>query len=181
MAVLNSLAMKILRLEELLNSNVLRDDMGIATGLVRESAAFTAWERVVSEMPLEDLEKSILDAAKHLASLGVTAVDVAGCSLEELKALLSLWSKGLLPIRVRVHVSLEVFNVLKKTGITFQFGDEFLKVIGVKLFIDGSLGARTAWLSKPYADDPSNTSVCVTPPSTLEAVAREADSIGCFS
>jgi len=178
MAVLNSLAMKILRLEELLNSNVLRDDMGIATGLVRESAAFTAWERVVSEMPLEDLEKSILDAAKHLASLGVTAVDVAGCSLEELKALLSLWSKGLLPIRVRVHVSLEVFNVLKKTGITFQFGDEFLRVIGVKLFIDGSLGARTAWLSKPYADDPSNTGVCVTPPSTLEAVAREADSMG---
>ena len=36
------------------------------------------------------------------------------------------------------------------------FGDELVRIMGVKIIADGSLGARTAWLSKPYSDDPGN-------------------------
>ena len=37
-------------------------------------------------------------------------------------------------------------------GLRSGFGDDRLRIGGVKYFADGSLGARTAWMLEPYAD-----------------------------
>jgi predicted amidohydrolase YtcJ len=177
-AVVNTVAMEMLGFENIRDSNILRDGRGVATGLIREGMVSVAWQKILSDMPSEDLAKSVLDALKYAASQGVTTIDVAGCDLRELTIILNLWSMGLLPLRVRIHMYTEVFKMLREAGVRPPFGDEHLKIIGVKLVVDGSLGARTAWLSKHYSDDPQNMGVCITPPEVLEAIALDADSIG---
>ncbi len=52
-----------------------------------------------------------------------------------------------------------MLKCLKNLGIECGFGDLFLKINGVKLFMDGSFGARTAALKEPYSDNPAVTGV----------------------
>ena len=57
-------------------------------------------------------------------------------------------------------------------------GDVRLRVLGVKLFVDGSLGARTAYLRDPYADDPTTRGVPLYEPAELAALVRRVDAAG---
>ena len=41
-------------------------------------------------------------------------------------------------------------------GIHTGFGDEWVRIGGVKMFADGSISERTAWLSQPYIGIPNN-------------------------
>ena len=58
-------------------------------------------------------------------------------------------------------------------GIRAGDGDEWVTVGGVKIFADGSLGGRTALLSRPYHDDPGRTGMEVhSRDELLELVAK---------
>ncbi len=57
-------------------------------------------------------------------------------------------------------------------------GDVWLRVAGVKAFVDGSLGSTTAWFFEPYEDEPETSGLVVTPLDTLSAWMREADAAG---
>ena len=48
-----------------------------------------------------------------------------------------------------------------------EFGDEWLRLGAVKVFADGSLGARTAALFEPYRDDPREGGMLIHPPREL--------------
>src|SRR5207244_4858404 len=58
------------------------------------------------------------------------------------------------------------------------FGNEFVRIGGVKGFMDGSLGSSTAKMFEPYEGEPKNTGVFVTPPDTMRALVRSADAAG---
>ena len=49
---------------------------------------------------------------------------------------------------------------------------------GLKDFVDGSLGSRTALMHQPYTDDPSSTGVRLTPKQTLRELVIAADLTG---
>jgi predicted amidohydrolase YtcJ len=57
-------------------------------------------------------------------------------------------------------------------------GDEWLRLAGVKGFVDGSLGSMTAFFSDPYQADPGNRGLRVTDPSDLARCVRGADAAG---
>ena len=177
-AVLNSVALEKTGLLYSKSPNVLRSESGEATGVVIEDAAWVAWQKVLDDIPSEDYEKMLLDAINHLLSHGVTTAGFVSCDLRAFKALASLRSKNLLRIRVRLYTDLNLFKALKDLGIKAPFGDDYLRVVGLKLFADGSLGARTAWLSKPYADDSSTSGKPSIDRRELESIALEAKSHG---
>jgi len=156
-AVLNSRAIEIAGVENLDSPNVLRDARGVATGVVREEVLEYVKKKIVASLSVEDYKKYIVDAARYMASQGVTTVGFVGCSINALKALTELWAEKRLPIRVRVYIdgaaSWDAVEALERVGLRTGFGDDFLRIMGIKVYADGSLGARTAWLSKPYADD----------------------------
>ena len=62
---------------------------------------------------------------------------------------------GRLPVRVVGMPPESAAEPLHAHGILTGFGDAWLRIGGAKFFSDGSLGARTALLAGPYADDPS--------------------------
>jgi len=61
-----------------------------------------------------------------------------------------------LKIRVRMQLPYSLLEHAAATGLATGFGDEWLTIGAIKIFSDGSLGARTAALREEYADDPGN-------------------------
>lgn len=58
-------------------------------------------------------------------------------------------------------------------GLISGAGDDMLRVGGVKLFLDGSAGGRTAWMKAPYRNEPDNTGVQMLPTQQVEAMVRD--------
>ncbi|KPK72311.1 hypothetical protein AMJ87_05095 [candidate division WOR_3 bacterium SM23_60] len=56
-----------------------------------------------------------------------------------------------LKLRWACYMKLQYLDDVLAAGLTNGFGNDLLKFCGIKVYLDGSLGAQTAALSKPYA------------------------------
>jgi predicted amidohydrolase YtcJ len=63
-------------------------------------------------------------------------------------------------------------------GLRAGFGDDWLRIGGLKLFADGALGPRTAWMLAPYEREPDNVGIAVTAPAEMLALATRATLAG---
>lgn len=111
-------------------------------------------------------KKRALERAMRLAlSKGLVAVhpdDVR--SAGDVATAYRLYSELLPPTggpRVRLDVSSSAIDELIATGLRTGSGDGMLSIGAIKFFVDGSLGARSAALTRPYADDPGNCGILV--------------------
>ncbi len=102
--------------------------------------------------PQEQLDEAVKTACEFANSLGVTSV-TDNLSVRSVKSYISAWKRNELTIRVYMNVPRLRFNNYINTGIKTGFGDDILRIGGVKIFTDGSIGARTAALKEPYFDD----------------------------
>jgi predicted amidohydrolase YtcJ len=142
---------------------------GEPTGLVKEKAV-----DLFSDMiePREvDLVNACHRACANVTKAGLTSVTCITSDLRQVHALETLRKKGQVPLRICVIVSIECLDELKGK----QLDDPFLKLRGVKIFADGSLGARTAAMCEPYADEPSTSGILYYRISQLRDLIRKAD------
>ena len=147
------------------------------TGLYTENAAWAFYKKIP---PLDDaeMEEAALLACRAALRTGITSVQTMLDGPGQLAALGRLRRKGKLPIRVVGMPPFASMATLYEQGISSTFGDEWLRVGAVKLFSDGSLGARTALLAEPYADDSTTRGVRFYEPADLQAKCLEAQSKG---
>ncbi|ASJ09748.1 amidohydrolase [Thermococcus siculi] len=190
-AVLNTRAMEMARLLDADLQGVVRDDNGEAIGVVKEEAFELAREKFKETLSLEDYEHFVRRATDYVASLGITAVGTVSVEEKTLHALSNLEERGELKVRVFAYLdpgkrevkdgsmfgNLDVLGALGKLGIKRGFGRGKLRIAGIKILADGSLGARTAWLSEPYADANTKGYPNVSR-DFLERVVREAHGAG---
>ena len=95
------------------------------------------------------------------ASVGLTCIyDLVGNN--EIRAAIDLKNDTKLPIRVRMDVTIELFEELDKLGIYRGLGDDWLRICGIKFFFDGAISARTAAVSEPYLNKPDFYGVMAT-------------------
>ena len=145
---------------------------GEPTGLVKEKAV-----DLICSMP-EPSERDLLEACtsalSEAAKVGLTSVTCITSSSSEVQALQKLEEQDRLPLRVYVMVPIECLGNFRNR----QVDDPFLKVKCVKIFADGSLGARTAALAEPYADEPSTTGILYYNLDQLKRLVKEADEAG---
>jgi predicted amidohydrolase YtcJ len=88
---------------------------------------------------------------KQYAVTGLTcAVDGGINRANVIRALVDLKNAGELPIRMRMDVRYELMDHFLALGIARGFGDDMLKMTGLKITADGAVSARTAWVSEPY-------------------------------
>ena len=95
--------------------------------------------------------------AQALVRVGLTAVGTMNTGPEELAALETLDDAGRLPLRVRAYPPLA--RASEVTPHDDRPGPGRLAVVGVKGFLDGAFGPRTASLEEPYADEPTTSGV----------------------
>jgi hypothetical protein len=155
---------------------ILRDESGSPTGVLLENAA----QVVVPHLPRYDHESIsplITDAQRALHRYGITGVhSFPGVYLRDpdpFPVLRAMQERGELQLRVLQHLSLDRLDAALQLGLRSGYGDDWLRVGGVKLFLDGALGSRTAWMRAPYAGSPDH-GVQVMPEADFRDIVRRA-------
>lgn len=130
---------------------ILRDASGEPTGVLID-AAMDLVHSVLPKQSAEDTKRFYTLAAHHCAEHGITEVHDMDVHPEWLEQLRELAESGSLPLRIQSFVRGQN-NEWLESGL-LPAGGELLRVAGVKLFADGALGSRGAYLSAPYDDAP---------------------------
>jgi len=147
-------------------------ETGEPTGVLREGANDAVWNlpKLDEKEQLEVCRKACLEAVRA----GLTSVHWFAYKPDEIEALKKLRQKGLLPLRIYSVVLWENLDEYRRKSL----GDDFLKLRCLKVLTDGSLGARTAALKEPYADDPSTRGILNHSFEELKTMIRKADDAG---
>ena len=126
---------------------IVRDAAGEPTGVLLEKAVRLV-EMHLPEESAEEVRSALLDAqaeAHRLGLTGVHSVDVTG--MEDFAA---MEQDGVLRLRVLQSIPLPRLEHAIGARLRSGFGSAWLRIGGVKMFLDGALGSRTAWMRQPY-------------------------------
>jgi hypothetical protein len=184
----NSLALKIAGItKDTLppkGGEILKDPVtGEPTGILRE----TAMDLVTSHIPEPSLREDLRAAEAALrqaAEYGVTSVhDMSYPSSfnTSFEVYQELFKAGKLTARLSLYVPISEIDLLLRLKMESPFGNEFLKIGGLKGFVDGGLGATTAYFFEPYSDAPSTCGLLnpqMFPEGIMEERILKADRAG---
>ncbi len=126
-------------------------ETGEPTGILKEAASnllkvSTPWNT------RENVEKAL----EHAAKLGLTGVQTdAGLSFVEL--LDQLKKEGKLTLRIYAWIPVHELDKYMEKGIQRGQGDEMLRIGLVKIYIDGTIGVRSALMFESFTEEPGNT------------------------
>ncbi|MFW2350503.1 amidohydrolase [Qipengyuania sp.] len=106
----------------------------------------------------KERDLAFAEAQKLLHRFGITAVADMGTSIEDWQAFRRAGDRGALTLRIMSYAAgPDQMELIAGSGPSPWLYDDKLRLNGVKLYLDGALGSRGAWLKRPYADDPGNT------------------------
>ncbi len=115
-------------------------------------------ERVVPAPRPDDYDLALTKAQEILLAKGVTAAADMGTTIEAWQSFRRAGDLGWLRVRIMSYASgADAMELIGGPGPTPWLYADKLRMGGVKLYMDGALGSRGAWLKAPYADDPKNT------------------------
>lgn len=123
----------------------------------------------------EDRDLAFLTAQDLLIKRGITAVADMGTSIEDWQSYRRAGDSGQLRLRIMAYASsVDDMVLIGGPGPTPWLYDDRLRLNGLKLYLDGALGSRGAWLKAPYADDPGNTGLPQLNPTQLRNLMSRA-------
>lgn len=136
---------------------------------------------IIPAPTVDDLIDAIERGGKHLLSFGITSCMEAAlghvAGFDEMKAYQLAKRMGRLPVRVWLTLmgdpGVSIVEECWRAGLVTGVGDDMMRIGGVKLFLDGSAGGRTAWMSKPYQDEPDNFGVQMLPTQQVEQLVLQ--------
>jgi len=152
-----------------------------ATGILKDEAIKlidAVRPPTTKEMPLRSLEK----ACEIALMWGCTSIHELGAETIDFETYQTAREDGSLRVRAYVmptaRATDKMIDALETLGLRTRFGDKFLRIGSVKIYIDGSMGARTAVFSEPYADDPSTKGLFTISPKELRRRVSKAHEAG---
>ncbi|MDL2264722.1 amidohydrolase [Synergistaceae bacterium OttesenSCG-928-I11] len=156
--ILNTAAMKRCGLDAVTSrKDVLLGDDGMPNGILVEEVQAVAHAKMSSEsFTRERLLDSLARCLEETASYGLTTLYACGAATLGMEEQMDLYQE----LRERGALRARIFSYHDEPALppmASVFGDRQIAYQGHKLFLDGSLGARTAALSEPYSDAPSET------------------------
>ena len=123
-------------------------EQGEPTGRLTPEAA----QRIRAAIPPKPMEQRLAEARAALAQLrsfGVTTIhDIT--SAEQLEVYQELRRRGELTVRIYARPTLDKWEELAAVGIRHGFGDDWIKIGGLKGFVDGIMGNSSARFYEPY-------------------------------
>jgi len=139
-----------------------RDPDGEPNGLLRASAK-TLIRSFLPRPTLEQMKESLWLACAEMHRFGITSVVEPGLRPEEIRAYQSFYGDGELSVRVNLMPSWHGFHDdeeeklldyrARELGIYSGLGDEWLRIGGLKMAIDGGTTPHTAYMYEPYEGD----------------------------
>lgn len=153
-----------------------RDERGRPTGILFETAMNLVSERI-PEPTVAEVADAMRAAQEQCWQLGLTGLhDFDGRS--SFQALQTLRHNGELGLRVIKNIPAHLLEHAAAVGLRSGFGDDWLRIGAIKIFADGALGPRTAYMIEPYEGEPDNRGIAVTDKEEMMAIAVEASANG---
>ncbi|MDX1676053.1 MAG: amidohydrolase, partial [Longimicrobiales bacterium] len=151
-----------------------RDPEGQPTGVLRDNAIPLVTD--AAPRPSEpERREALLGAQAALHRLGVTGVH--NVEPDALSLLEAVREAGRLRLRVLQHLPLDRLDDAIRIGLRSGFGGPWIRIGGVKVFLDGALGSRTAWLREPY-EGTDSIGLCTLEPEAFRDAARRGAAAG---
>ncbi|MXO96279.1 amidohydrolase family protein [Erythrobacter aquimaris] len=111
---------------------------------------------------------ALAEAQKVFHRYGITSVADMGTTIEDWQSFRRAGDAGSLNLRIMSYAfGPEQMVLIGGPGPSQWLYDDKLRLNGVKLYLDGALGSRGAWLKRPYADDPGNYGLPLQTPAQL--------------
>lgn len=156
---------------------IVRDAAGAPTGLLLEPAAIKLVSRAIPAPTPEGLATQMKNTQKLALSLGITGIhdfDDQEC----FSALQIMRERGDLALRVVKNFNKKYLDAVLTTGLRHGFGDDWIRVGGLKIFHDGALGPHTAAMIAPYDNEPDNLGIVVTDKEEIYELVSRASAAG---
>jgi predicted amidohydrolase YtcJ len=186
MALANSAALKAAGVtrttKDIAGGEIVRGAGGEPTGLLKDNA-MSLVDRVVPPPSDAMRDRALAAAMKYVAEQGVTSVHNMG-TWDDLATFARAKKANVLGTRIYAVVPLDSWERLagvvakKEYGGPDGRGDDWLRVGGLKGFVDGSLGSHTAAFHEPFDDAPKDRGLLVNTPEDLYRWTSGADKAG---
>jgi len=163
---------------------IVRDESGRATGMMRESAqdvfraAYAAHQgKRPADVVEQEMRRMVKLAGEETLRHGITTFHDLGTRFVEVDLLKKMADEGNLPVRLYMALEEEAADMKDRLADyrMIGYGNNFLTVraIGEKV-LDGALGTHGGWLLEPYTDLPRSSGLNVVPIEEIEASAKLA-------
>lgn len=156
---------------------ILHDARGEPTGIFKDQALDVVGKAVPAPMPTQR-DSALARALAYAASLGVTATGFMSASWEDLASFHRLERAGAVTLRAALYLPLDDWRSVADTVKIKGQGDDWVKIGGLKGYMDGSAGSRTAYFFDAYSDSANYFGLLQHPESDMRAWIGAADSAG---
>src|SRR5262249_24847808 len=149
---------------------------GEATGILQEQGATDLVAKVIERRDPEMNRTLIRRIIPKLQRLGITTIhDIEG--QESLSIFREMRDEGTLDVRVELILPRQMLPQLQIQGIKNEAND-LLRVNGIKIFADGTLGSQTAAMLDSFEGGPGNFGILTLPENEMMATVRDAAAMG---
>ena len=153
-----------------------RDAEGEPTGIFRDNAESIVGHAIPEAAPALN-DRALEAAMTYVAEQGVTAVQHMG-RWSDIDVFERAHRMGKLRTRIYAFVPINSWARLAERVNATGRGDAWLRIGGLKGFVDGSIGSHTAAMLEPFTDTPGDTGLLVNTPANLYAWTSAADKAG---
>jgi predicted amidohydrolase YtcJ len=186
MSLANGVALKLAGIsratKDIPGGAIVRDRKGEPSGVFKDNA-MSLIDAVVPAASAEMNDRALLAAMKYVNAQGVTTVHNMG-TFGDLETFARAAKAKTLTTRIYAVTPLAEWEKLRDVVAAKTYGgadgrgDEWLRVGGLKGFMDGSLGSHTAAFEEPFADAPKDRGLLVNPPEDMYKWISGADKAG---
>lgn len=161
---------------------IMRDSTGEATGYFLDTAQELI-KNATPEITKGFLTRLIQTAVDDLVSKGLVGghsedLHYYGGFQKTFDAFINAIDGVKRKFKAHLLVHHEVLNDMKQAGLDYGLGTDYVELGAVKIFTDGALGGRTAWLSDSYSDDADNYGISIHEEENLELLIKRARANG---
>lgn len=160
--MVNSYALRICNITtDTTHEGVLKEG-GEPTGLLRHSAFELLEDRPTHELTYEQKLHAIVNMIKRYNSVGITGINIGVAGPSTLKMYQDLYKKGRLTARILLTMNLASLGLsasdsaqkirerVSGLGFCTGFGNKWVRIGDLKLFLDGGILTGTAYLRQPW-------------------------------
>jgi predicted amidohydrolase YtcJ len=160
-----------------------RDDAGIPTGLLYENAMVLVRDHI-PEYSVDELSANYGKISNQMSQWGITSTHNASSRMNDIRAYKHLLESGVRQLRMNLMMSVnkekpgDVLDALILAGIESGFGNEWLKVMTVKIMGDGSGAGGTCCVYEPQNRGTCGYGLWMTEPEDVEKLVIKAHNAG---